>query len=145
MKIDNITISAIVYSTEDPEKVAKAIANIIPFDFEMSASNATGHFGNPLQFFEVELKKKKELKEFWQNLMEKLGDQKEILLEFVEDIVDEEGVMHIKLNKQSAFLGDYELDFGGDTILIRVKLVTFPAKREKIIEFARKIISEGYD
>ncbi|MBE8539789.1 RNA-binding domain-containing protein [Geoglobus acetivorans] len=145
MKIDNIVLSAIVYSTEDPDKVSQALSNLIPFEFEILVSKATGHFGNPLEFLEVELKRKREIKEFWNNLVDRLGDQREVLVEFIEDVVDEEGVFHIRLNKQSAYLGNVELDFGGDSILVRAKLVTFPARREKIIDFARKIISEGYD
>ncbi|AIY89085.1 RNA-binding domain-containing protein [Geoglobus acetivorans] len=145
MKIDNIVLSAIVYSTEDPDKVSQALSNLIPFEFEILVSRATGHFGNPLEFLEVELKRKREIKEFWNNLVDRLGDQREVLVEFIEDVVDEEGVFHIRLNKQSVYLGNVELDFGGDSILVRAKLVTFPARREKIIDFARKIISEGYD
>ncbi|WP_457590849.1 RNA-binding domain-containing protein [Geoglobus sp.] len=145
MKIENITVSAIVYSTEDPEKVAQAISTLFPFEFEILASSATGHYGNPMKFLEVELKKKREIREFWNSLIEKLGDQREVLLEFVEDIVDEDGVLHIRVDKQAAYLGNVELSFGGDSIVIRAKLVTFPAKREKIIEFAEKILREGYD
>lgn len=145
MKIENITVSAIVYSTEDPEKVAQALSTLFPFEFEILASNATGHYGNPMKFLEVELKKKKEIREFWNHLIEKLGEQKDVLLEFVEDIVDDDGVLHIRVDKQSAYLGDVELSFGGDSIVIRAKLVTFPAKREKILQFAEKILKEGYD
>ncbi len=145
MKIENIVVSSIVYSTEDPEKVAEAISTIFPFEFEIQVTNAKGHYGNPMKFLEVEIKKKREIKEFWNNLMKLLGDQKEILTEFIDDLVDEDGFLHIRIDKQQAYLGNVELAFGGDCIAIRVKLVTFPAKREKILEFAKKIISEGYD
>lgn len=145
MKIENITVSAIVYSTEDPEKVAQALSTLFPFEFEILASNVTGHYGNPMKFLEVELKKKREIREFWNYLIDKLGDQKSVLLEFIEDLVDEDGVLHIRVDKQSAYLGKVELSFGGDSIAIRSKLVTFPSKREKILQFAQKIIAEGYD
>ncbi len=145
MKIDGIVISAICYSTEDPEKVAKAIEVLIPFEFDINVSKARGHYGNPIEFFEVELRKKREIREFWNHLILNLKDEKEILLEFLDDLIDEEGVLHIRIDKQSAYLGKIELSTGSDSIMVRVKLVTYPFKREKILEFAKKIIAEGYD
>lgn len=145
MKIDSIIVSAIVYSTEDPEKVGEAIATLFPFEFEIQVSRAKGHYGNPIMFLEVELKKKREIKEFWNHFLNLLGDQRNVLIEFVEDLIDENGVLHIRIDKQQAYLGKCELAFGGDCIAIRVKLVAFPSKREKLIEFAKKILSEGYD
>ncbi len=145
MKIDGIIISAICYSTEDPEKVARAIETLIPFEFEIKASNATGHYGNPIKFLEVELRKKREIKTFWNHLMEKLNEEREILLEFIEELVDEDGVLYIRIDKQSAYLGKVELAGTSDSIMVRIKLVTYPFRREKILEFARKIVAEGYD
>ncbi len=145
MKIDGITISAICYSTEDPEKVAKAIGNLIPFEFEIRVTNASGHYGNPIKFFEVELRKKREIKELWNNLMKELGNEREIILDFLEELIDEDGVLHLRIDKQSAYLGNVELTFGGDSVMVKVKLVTYPFRREKVLELGRKIVSEGYD
>uniref|UniRef100_A0A7C4WKY9 Exosome subunit n=1 Tax=Geoglobus ahangari TaxID=113653 RepID=A0A7C4WKY9_9EURY len=143
MKIDNITVSAIVYSTEDPEKVGEAIATLFPFEFEIQVSHATGHYGNPIMFLEVEIKKKREIKEFWNHLIKLLGEQRTILIEFLDRLIDENGVLHIRIDKQQAYLGKVELAFGGDCIVVKAKLVTFPSKREKLIEFAREILSKG--
>ncbi len=145
MKIDTITLSAIVYSTESREKVSMALSNLIPFEFEIMVSKARGHYGNPLEFLEVEIKKKREIKEFWNHFIESLGSEREILAEMLDEILDEEGVMRIRVEKQSAYLGKVRLAFGGDAIVIKVKIVTYPAKREKMMEFGRKLVVEGYD
>ena len=145
MKIDGVTISAICYTTEDPEKVAKAIGTLVPFEFQIGVTNATGHYGNPIKFFEIGLRKKREIKQFWNHLMERLGDQRKIVLEFLDDLIDEEGVLHLRIDKQSAFLGNIEFSSGGDSVMVRVKLVTYPFRRDKILEFAEKLISQGYD
>ena len=34
-RIDRITVSAVVHSTEDMEKVGEAIAELFPFEFEI--------------------------------------------------------------------------------------------------------------
>jgi len=43
------------------------------------------------------------------------------------------------VDKQKAYLGEVELASGGDAIAVKLKLVTFPSKREKIVEFAREL------
>jgi hypothetical protein len=113
MKIDAISIFATVHSTEDPEKVAFAISTMIPFEFEIETSKAQGHFGNPMMFLEVNFRKKREIKEFWNNFMELISDQREILLEELEQRIDEDGFLHIRVDKQSAFLGKVKLVRGG--------------------------------
>ena len=144
IKIERIIVSAVVYSTEDKEKVGEAIATLIPFEFEIFVANAKGHYGNPLLYLEVEITKKRQIKEFWNNLMELLGDQKKFLLNMLEEKVDDQGVLHIRIDKQKAYLGEVELTEGGDAIVVKTKIVTYPAKREKIIEAAKELIEKGY-
>lgn len=117
----------------------------MPFEFHIEITNATGHYGNPIKFLEVHLRKKREIRDFWNNLMGKLVDEKDIVLEFLDDLIDEEGVLHLRIDKQSAFLGKIEFSSGGDSVMVRVKLVTYPFRREKILEFAERLISQGYD
>lgn len=141
MRIERINVNAVVYSTEDIEKVGEAIATLFPFEFEIEVTDATGHYGNPLKFLEVKLTKKREIDEFLKHLFSSLA-RKDIqyLLETLEERVDEEGVLHLRIDKQRAYLGELELVEGGDAIVVRIKIVTYPAKRERIIEAARILI-----
>lgn len=139
-KIEWIKVSAVVHSTESREKVSQAIANLFPFEFEIQVSKAYGHFGNPLEFLEVELKKSSDIKAFWKHLLALLGTQKEILLNTLEERLDAQNVLHIRLDKQKAYHGEIMLSTN-DPIAIKVKLVVFPAKREKALEFARELCS----
>ncbi len=138
-KIEWIRVSAMVHSTEDREKVSQALATIFPFEFEIMITKATGHYGNPIEYLEVELKKNKEIQDFWKNLMNLLGVQREEIISSLEDRIDEQNVFHIRLDKQKAYLGEVKLASRGDAIAIKAKLVTFPAKREKVIEFAKEL------
>lgn len=140
MKIEWIKVSAVVHSTEDREKVGKAIATLFPFEFEIEVSKAKGHYGNPLEYLEVEIKKDKEIKEFWNYLMKLLPeDQKSILIETLEERVDNQNILHIRIDKQKAYLGEVRLIDKGDMISVKVKAVTYPARREKVIEFFRQL------
>lgn len=139
-KIEWIKVSAVVHSTESREKVSQAIANIFPFEFEIQVSSAKGHFGNPLEFLEVELKKSSEIKLFWENLLKLLEKEVETLLKTIEERIDAQNVLHIRIDKQKAFLGVFELS-NIDPIAIKVKLVVYPAKKEKAVEFAKELCS----
>ncbi len=138
-RIEWIKVSAVVHSTEDREKVGEAISTLFPFEFEIAVSKAKGHYGNPMEYLEVELTKSSEIKKFWKNLLELLGEQVEEILRTLEDRIDDQNILHIRVDKQKAYLGEVELTSGGDPIAIKLRLVTFPSKREKVLEFARQI------
>ncbi|MCS7130966.1 MAG: exosome subunit [Archaeoglobaceae archaeon] len=139
-RIEWIKVSVVVHSTESREKVSQAIANLFPFDFEIQVSKAEGHYGNPIEYLEVELKKSSEIKNFWENLLSLLKEKKEILLNTLEDRIDKQNVLHIRLDKQKIYLGEIEFS-NEDPVAIKVKLVVYPAKREKALEFARELCS----
>ncbi|WP_457548876.1 RNA-binding domain-containing protein [Archaeoglobus sp.] len=144
MKIERIVVSAVVYSTEDREKVAMAMATLFPFEFEIVRNTATGHFGNPIEYLEVEITKKKQIKEFWNNLIKLLGDQREYIINTLEERIDDQGQLFIRFDKQKAYLGEIEVTEKGDAVVVKAKLVTYPAKRERIVEFAKEILEKGY-
>ncbi len=137
-KIEWIKVSAVVHSTEDREKVGEAISTLFPFEFEIFVSKAKGHYGNPIEYLEVELTKSSKIKDFWKHLMENLSDRDQ-LVETIDDRIDGQNVLHIRLDKQKAYLGEIKLSDGGDSIAVKVKLVTYPAKRDAIVKFAKDI------
>jgi hypothetical protein len=92
-----------------------------------------------MEFLEVEIKKSGEIRRFWRYFLQQLGDQVKELLETIEDRIDDQNVLHIRIDKQKAYLGEIELSHGGDPIAVKVKLVTFPARRDAIVEFAKEI------
>ncbi len=92
-----------------------------------------------MEYLEVELTKSSEIKKFWKNLLELLGEQAEEILNTLEDRIDDQNVLHIRIDKQKAYLGEISLTSGGDPIAVKLRLVTYPSKREKVIEFAREL------
>ncbi len=140
-KIEWITVTAVVYSTEDEEKVGEAIAMLFPFEFDIKVTEVKGHYGNPMKLVEVEVERKR-IKEFWNNLMELIDEQRRFLLNTIQDRLDEHNVLHVRIDKQKAYLGEIELG-DRDAIVVRAKIVTFPAKREKALEIAKELIEHG--
>lgn len=139
-KIEWIKVSAVVHSTESREKVSQAIATFFPFEFEIQVSKAVGHYGNPIEYLEVELKKSSEIKSFWENFVLLLKEKKDVLLNTLDERLDSQNVLHIRLDKQKAYLGEVEFS-SVDPVAIKAKLVVFPSKRDKALEFAKELCS----
>ncbi len=140
-RIDRITVSAVVHSTEDMEKVGEAIAELFPFEFEIEVSKAKGHYGNELTFLEVEIKDRKKIKEFINYLFERLKESGELeyLKESLEDRVDADNTLHIRFDKQKAYMGEVVLG-SRDPIAVKIKITTFPSRREAAISAVRELI-----
>ncbi len=142
-KIERIVVSAVVHSTEDMEKVGEAIAELIPFEFEIEVSKAKGHFGNEMYFLEVEIKDKKKIKEFLKYILNRLKESEELksLKRTLEDRIDPNNILHLRFDKQKAYLGEIRLT-SNDPIAVKVKIVTYPSKKEYAVKVVRNIIEE---
>jgi hypothetical protein len=66
------------------------------------------------------------------------------LLEELEQRIDEDGFFYIRVDKQQAYLGELKLISGGDGIVLKVKITTYPLKRDKVLEAAKELILNGY-
>lgn len=142
MNVERITASAVVYSTESEEKVLQALKNLFPFEPQIEIMNVQGHYGNPMQLLKSEVTKKKEVKELWSFLMNKLGEQKNALLNTIEEKLDENNFFHFRVSKQEAFKGFIEITEGGDNIKLKAKIVSYPAKREKALKTLEELLSQ---
>lgn len=141
MNVERIIASAVVYSTESEEKVVQAFKNLFPFEPQIEIMNVQGHYGNPMQLLKSEVTKKREVKELWSFLMNKLGEQKNALLNTIEEKLDENNVFHLRISKQQAYQGSIEITEGGDNIKLKAKIVSYPAKREKALKTLEELLS----
>ncbi len=142
-KIERVHVSAVVHSTEDMEKVGEAIAELFPFEFEIEVSKAKGHYGNELVFLEVELKNRKKIEEFLTYIFSRLREsgELELLKETLEERIDPSNVLHIRFDKQKAYLG--ELTLGSeDPIAVKIKIVTYPSKKELAVRAIRELMEK---
>ena len=59
-QINGLYIRFLVHATEDPEKVEKAIFNLLPSDnideIQLKQSPLKGHYGNPITLYETKIK-----------------------------------------------------------------------------------------
>ncbi len=133
-----IRFRAFVYATEDREKVIKAMKNAGSCG-DIRSNIAEGAYGDRIEILEARMKKKSEI----DGIMSKIGKRgMEKILENLDDRVDEEGILHFRLDKQKAYLGEIEISRGGDVIAVEMKIETYPFSRERAIKIAREYMEE---
>ncbi|RLF93852.1 exosome protein [Thermococci archaeon] len=133
--IARIEIESFCHATEDEKKVLEALKNLTDAKFEKN--NVVGHYGNPIKIYKVKITRKKDINDFL-TLFNKIDKN---ILEPIEERIDEKGRFYLRLDKQSLYSGKFVIDNEGDVHII-IKIVSYPLRREKVIENAKKIL--GY-
>jgi hypothetical protein len=134
-----VEIRVFAHATEDEEKVLAAARSLLPPEFVekvvVKKTNQTGHHGNPITLFETRIKEKSVVKA----LLEKLGSglsslDKENLCNEITQHLDK-GKFYIRLDKQSAFLGEFKLG-SSDPMHLRIQFKT--SKLEEIVNVCKR-------
>ncbi len=137
--IHNIVFRAIVRATESEDRVKTALSLFI-FDNEIETIVTEGHFGNRITIMNARLKRK-DCNRFIDVVksglsepdLQRLGNE-------LYDRVDDECVLHIRFDKQTAYSGAVKLaSSAADTITAEIKLRAYPARPDNAIAIAEKI------
>ena len=148
LQAHHIRVSTFAHATEDPEKVLEAMGVFFPEDIpsediEFEILETEGYFGNPIKVINAELKRSKSVKKMLEHLKELLNEEdKEYLLENLEEKVDETGTFFIRFNKQKAYLGEVAVGEGEDIIQVKIKVKTFPMKKETVVKTIKEWLRE---
>lgn len=106
--MESVQITAICHATEDPDKIVKAIAQVLsPASLRMQSEKRTvkGHFGNPITAFSS-IARSKEIGALLDELYTKLRPRDQTrLLEELGSRIDEDGRLHLRFDKQDCFRG----------------------------------------
>jgi len=121
--IKQVTLRVHVHATESEEKVRKALA-FVAGRAAVETTSAKGYYGNPIRVMVCTLKKRADISAFFARLREN-GVLQEVLLH-LEERVDEDGVLHMRFDKQEAYMGRLKLVSGGDVISVRCRVVCYP-------------------
>ncbi|AFL94761.1 hypothetical protein CL1_0553 [Thermococcus cleftensis] len=148
IRAHHVRITTFIQATEDEDKVLEAIATFIPDEIDdddvlFDVDETTGFFGNPIKVVNVEIKRSRAVRKFIDHFRELLSeDDRRYLLENLDEKVDEEGTLYVRFNKQKAYLGEPEIDEGGDTIQVRIKVKAFPMRKEAVVKAVREWLEE---
>jgi len=146
MKVfDHITLRAFCRATEDLEKVVMALMFAAGTDDkeDVLITELEGYGGSPLKMLEVRLSRQKEILAFWKSLPEDVLSR---LLKELEERVDEEQVLHFRLDKERAYMGDISLISRGAVISVDAKILSYPANRDAAVsnagEFLQNVLNQ---
>ncbi|MBI2077019.1 MAG: hypothetical protein HYT80_01425 [Euryarchaeota archaeon] len=118
-----------VYGTEDEERVVRALLDVLGRANDPQArgrltrSKIKGHFGAEILLYEGVAKSPKDLR----RVFERLRLAPELVATLAEELqsrLDDDNVLHFRLDKQEAVDGRLALRTGGDSIQVQVKYAT---------------------
>ena len=134
----SVELRAYCHATEDEARVEQAIRTLWP-EGETKVDKLEGHYGNPLLMMTTRIERKEAVHAFWR----RLGEAGAIpaILQALEARVDDEAVLHFRVDKQRAYAGAIELAQHDDVIVVRAKVVAHPAKKSTAIRAARDYLS----
>lgn len=132
-----ITARAYVHATEEEDRVREALDRILPGAPE-EREVLEGQFGNPLVVLSRRVSTATAITAVWD--VWTLAGVVDRIREDVEDRLDSDGVLHLRLDKQAAFRGSLALAKGPDTVDLQVKLKAYPAKEIVLRQVAREIV-----
>src|SRR3989442_10222059 len=128
------------HATEEEERVAAALLFAVP-EGETSREDLEGHFRNPLVRLTRRVVKRPGIRAVWERWS--AAGVPAAIARDVEARLDEEGVLHFRLDKQAAFLERLELAHDSDPIDVRLKLIAYPAKPTEVRRVAQPDLAEA--
>lgn len=135
----NVRLRAFCHATENPSKVKDALEFLLPGGI-VQENTTTGHHGNPIVIYEVRSEKKSEVKSFWDRITSSVP--KGPLLEDLENRIDDDCVLHARMDKQKAYLGSIEMVRHEDVVTVMSKIESYPRNRRVAIQKAIEFFGE---
>ena len=127
-------------ATEDEAKVVAALDTVV-VGGTASREVLVGQHGNPVVILARRLETATDLRSTWRRWAD--AGIAEALRPELDARLDDEGVLHFRLDKQRAAGGELVLLRAGDAIDVQVKLKAYPAKTEEIRKVAHRLVTEA--
>jgi len=138
------TISTFVHATEDEAKLKSLLDSLLPGDVKIRGTKASGHYGNLILILAAEIRKRADLREFWDKIVSGLGPEgKRKLLREASRRVSEDCFLYLRFDKQRACEGEFVLTDSGDAIHVQLKIAAYPARREVALRLVEDFIKSG--
>ena len=133
-----IKLRAFVYATEDREKVMEAMNNT-GIEGEMRSDIAEGAYGDSIEIIELRSGKESSINSLFRAMKK---EDIEDILRTLEDRIDEENILHFRLDKQRMFENDMHLSYGGDVIAVEIKIESYPSSRDAAISIMKAYLED---
>jgi RNA binding exosome subunit len=127
-----VDLRAFCYATEDVKRVERALRTYLPAEFPIERTTSEGHHGDRIVVLSARVENADDVRHVLGRVSD--IDDREAVLDELEDRLDDNCAFYLTLDKQDAFRGEVAR---GDGITLRAKVEAYPAKREQALENAR--------
>ena len=133
-----VRVQTFCYATERQDLIEDTLKELLG-DIEFEEEISESEHGNSMMILETRITKQRE----FVGLFSKLGaDVIDEVLENIDDRVDEDDMFYLRLDKQKAVQGIYEIAHHGDVISIFGKVQAHPAKRDVAIQVMKEFMED---
>ena len=127
-------------ATEEESRVIRALDSTLPLG-ETSRKAVEGQYGNPVIVLARRAVDAADLRAVWKRWSQ--AGLVEAVRPTLRERVDDDAILHVRVDKQQAFEGTLALARGADMIDVQVKLKAYPARPEEIRRVAESLVSGG--
>ena len=121
-----VRVQTFCYATEKRELLEETMTELLGTD-EFQEEISEGEHGNIMTILETRLTKQRE----FNSLFKKLGPEIcRWILDDIDNRIDEDCVFYMRLDKQKAVQGIYEVAHHGDVVAITGKVQSHPARKD---------------
>ncbi len=136
-----VRVQTFCYATEKQDLIEDTLKELLG-DIEFEEEISESEHGNTMMILETRITKQREFTE----LFSKFGDDiLNYILEDAENRVDDDDMFYLRLDKQKAVQGIYEIAHHGDVISIFGKVQAHPAKKDVAVKVLKDFVSELVD
>ena len=135
-----VDLRAFSYATEDQKRVKQALRSLLPDDADLNRVENVGHHGDRIVVFSARIDVADGMRHVLDRLSE-LDDIDRVIAE-LDQRVDDNCALFLRLDKQGAFRGEVRL---GSGITVRAKVEAYPAKQATAVENARETLTRLAD
>ena len=133
-----VRVQTFCYATERQDLIEDTLKELLG-DIEFEEEISESEHGNQMMILETRITKQREFKE----LFSKLGDDiLNFIIEDIENRVDDDDIFYLRLDKQKAVQGIYEVAHHGDVISLFGKVQAHPAKKEVAVKVLKEFIQD---
>lgn len=122
-----VRVQTFCYATEKKDLLEETMESLLEDADEFTEDESEGEHGNTMTILEARLTHQRQFRALFANLG---SDLRKEISEHLEDRIDDDCVFYLRLDKQKAVEGVYEIAHHGDVIAITGKVQAHPARKE---------------
>jgi hypothetical protein len=131
-----LRVQTFCYATERQDLIEDTLKELLG-DIEFEEEICDSEHGNSMMILETRMTKQREFRDLFCNLGNDILD---FIIEDIENRVDDDDIFYLRLDKQKAVQGIYEVAHHGDVISIFGKIQAHPARKEVAVKVLKTFI-----